>query len=182
MKRTIAMLILCCATGFAAADATVTESGATSSVRDQYRAHAHKPTLPVSIHAVVPADITPGQPVTFNVDVTSALDDGELTVNFVPMDALTLVAPMQALTFSLSAGGNKITQPVTVIAPEDGHYSLTVQFSHESDGRVRSVSRAVTFYVGDRAQVLSKSRNISNGAEPGVVSLPAQETIHPHTQ
>lgn len=173
MKHVAAMLVFWCV----AATVGAADRLPANEPRTPYHAQPHKPTLPVKIHALVPADIAPGAPVTFNVDVTSALDDGELELTFVALDSLSVRAPTQAVTLSLSPHGLNTTQPVTVLAPQDGHYSLTVRIRHLTNGKARSVSRAITFHVGDRSRAANKSLQLPAGAEPGVVSLPATESV-----
>ena len=141
--------------------------------------HTRKPSLPISIATVLPVQITAGENLTLDVDVSSSLEQGQLVVTFVPDEGLALISPQQELQFDLSSGGVfKTSIPLTVLPARDGRYAVTVDIRHVVDGRSRGVVRGITFRVGDEPVAAKARATTSAGnADGNVISLPAQETI-----
>lgn len=141
--------------------------------------HTRKPTLPVSIATVLPTRIAAGESLNLDVSIASAMEQGELVIAFRPDEGLVLVSPLQEQQFTLPGGAFKTTIPLTVLPSQDGRYAVSVDIRHVGvDGRVRSVTRGITFRVGEPPAVAAKASAASTGAqEDNVISMPAQETI-----
>jgi hypothetical protein len=176
MKTVYAIVLLTCLSTLSPVHA---ETPAADAVRiPAAKSPTRKPTLPVSIATRLPDHISAGENLTLSVNVTSALEQGELVIAFVPDDGLALVSPQQELQFTLSGGVFRTTIPLTVVPSQDGRYAVTVDIRHVVNGRSRGVARGITFRVGDKPVVAAKSGAVSTGDK--VISMPARETITRH--
>lgn len=141
--------------------------------------HTRKPTLPVSIAAPLPARIVAGENLTLDVSITSAMEQGELVIAFRPDEGVALVSPLPEQHFTLPGGAFQTSIPLTVLPSQDGRYAVSVDIRHIAiDGRIRSVTRGITFRVGDQPSIAAKASATSTGAQQdNVISMPAQETV-----
>lgn len=136
-----------------------------------------KPSLPVSVSTTLPERIAAGETLTLDVRIHSVLQQGDITVTFVPDEGLALVSPQQELSYTLGPGGLNTRVPVTVLPAKDGRYAITVDIRISDDGVTQGTARGITFRVGEApatAQALTRS---GADREPAVISLPALETI-----
>jgi len=146
----------------------------------EIEASAGKPGPPIRIDYTIVGTPVVGQPVGINLEVSSALRNRPVTLNYRIDDARNLRFPeAQAERVALAAFGDadRATQQVTVVPQREGRLYLNVYAEVETAEGMLLKSIAIPLQVG-RAPRVNETNGEPRQTPDGetVISLPADET------
>jgi hypothetical protein len=131
-----------------------------------------KPGAPVKLISDSIVSINPGQATRVVIELEAHEREGQLDIDFVPSDGLTILDTDSRQTISLS-DSLPIKFPVTLLAHTDGRYYLNMHIRIENGESSSNRALALIVQLGAESDTIKFKK--ADGVN--VISLPAQEKI-----